>query len=78
MLTGCTAPATPPVLIEQAPEFRRGGYMIDFWGGVGYRVARRMGIEAAIRDAGYDIGSVRSVDDTGKIKPMSVSMSSGR
>lgn len=56
-----------PVLIEQAPEFRRGGYMIDFWG-VGYRVARRMGIEDAIRDAGYDIGSVRSVDDTGKIK----------
>jgi len=43
-----------PTLIEQAPKFRTGGYMIDFWG-VGYRVAKRMGIEDAIRAAGYQI-----------------------
>nr|MDT0524121.1 FAD-dependent oxidoreductase [Streptomyces sp. DSM 41633] len=42
-----------PTLIERAPAFRTGGYMIDFWG-IGYRVARQMGIEPAIRDAGYD------------------------
>ena len=40
-----------PTLIERAPHFRTGGYVIDFWG-VGYRVAQLMGIEAAIREAG--------------------------
>ena len=43
-----------PTLIEQAPKFRTGGYVIDFWG-VGYQVAKRMGIEQPIRDAGYQI-----------------------
>jgi 2-polyprenyl-6-methoxyphenol hydroxylase-like FAD-dependent oxidoreductase len=60
--TGHTA-----TLIEQAPEFRTGGYMIDFWG-VGYRVAKRMGIEDAIRDAGYQIEWLRSVGSRGEIK----------
>lgn len=49
-----------PTLIESAPQFRAGGYVIDFWG-VGYRIARRMGLEAAIRDAGYQIQTLRSV-----------------
>lgn len=49
-----------PTLIERAPQFRTGGYVIDFWG-VGYRVAQLMGIEAAIREAGYPMQSVRSV-----------------
>lgn len=53
-----------PTLIERAPAFRTGGYMIDFWG-IGYRVARRMGIEPAIRDAGYDVRSVRSLGSDG-------------
>jgi 2-polyprenyl-6-methoxyphenol hydroxylase-like FAD-dependent oxidoreductase len=53
-----------PVLIEQAPQFRTGGYMIDFWG-VGYRVAQRMGIEDHIRDAGYEMDRVRSVGQDG-------------
>jgi 2-polyprenyl-6-methoxyphenol hydroxylase-like FAD-dependent oxidoreductase len=56
-----------PTLIEQAPEFRTGGYMIDFWG-VGYQVAKRMGIEDAIRAAGYQIEWLRSVGSGGKIK----------
>lgn len=55
-----------PTVIEQAPAFRTGGYMIDFWG-VGYTVARRMGIEAQILDKGYQIESVRSVDADGRI-----------
>ncbi|MDH6199064.1 2-polyprenyl-6-methoxyphenol hydroxylase-like FAD-dependent oxidoreductase [Mycobacterium frederiksbergense] len=53
-----------PTLIERAPAFRTGGYMIDFWG-IGYRVTRRMGIEQAIRDAGYDVRCVRSVGSDG-------------
>lgn len=51
-------------LIERAPAFRTGGYMIDFWG-IGYRVTRKMGIESAIRDAGYDVESVRSLGPDG-------------
>ena len=56
-----------PTLIEKAPEFRTGGYMIDFWG-VGYQVAKRMGIEDAIRAAGYQIEWLRSVGARGEIK----------
>lgn len=41
-----------PTLIERAPHFRTGGYVIDFWG-PGYRVAQRMGLEDEIRNAGY-------------------------
>ncbi|MGV0769416.1 FAD-binding domain [Mycobacterium syngnathidarum] len=53
-----------PTLIERAPAFRTGGYMIDFWG-IGYRVARKMGIEPDIRDAGYDVQSVRTLGPDG-------------
>ncbi|MCV7206391.1 hypothetical protein B7435_02045 [Mycolicibacterium peregrinum] len=53
-----------PTLIERAPAFRSGGYMIDFWG-IGYRVTRKMGIESAIRDTGYDVESVRSLGPDG-------------
>lgn len=53
-----------PTLIERAPAFRTGGYMIDFWG-IGYRTARQMGIESDIRAAGYDVQSVRSLGPDG-------------
>ncbi len=56
-----------PTVIERAPAFRSGGYMIDFWG-VGYAVAQRMDIEAQIRQAGYQIQSVRSVGADGRIR----------
>jgi 2-polyprenyl-6-methoxyphenol hydroxylase-like FAD-dependent oxidoreductase len=56
-----------PTLIESAPRFRTGGYVIDFWG-VGYRVAQLMGLEAAIRDAGYHMQSLRSVGPEGQIQ----------
>lgn len=56
-----------PTLIERAQQFRTGGYVIDFWG-VGYRVAQRMGLEPAIRDAGYQVQSLRSVDPDGQIR----------
>jgi 2-polyprenyl-6-methoxyphenol hydroxylase-like FAD-dependent oxidoreductase len=56
-----------PTLIECAPEFRTGGYVIDFWG-VGYQVAQLMGIEAAVREAGYHVQSVRSVRSDNQIR----------
>jgi 2-polyprenyl-6-methoxyphenol hydroxylase-like FAD-dependent oxidoreductase len=56
-----------PTLIERAPSFRAGGYMIDFWG-VGYQAARRMGIEQQVRAAGYQVRSVRSVGPRGEVK----------
>jgi 2-polyprenyl-6-methoxyphenol hydroxylase-like FAD-dependent oxidoreductase len=56
-----------PTLIEKAPSFRTGGYMIDFWG-VGYQVAKRMGIEDPIRAAGYQIQHLRSVGSAGEVK----------
>jgi 2-polyprenyl-6-methoxyphenol hydroxylase-like FAD-dependent oxidoreductase len=56
-----------PTLIERAPQFRTGGYVVDFWG-VGYRVAERMGISNAIHDAGYQVESIRSVGSDGRIQ----------
>ncbi len=56
-----------PTVIEQAPRFRTGGYMIDFWG-VGYQVAKRMGIEDPVRAAGYEIQRLRSVGSGGEVK----------
>jgi 2-polyprenyl-6-methoxyphenol hydroxylase-like FAD-dependent oxidoreductase len=55
-----------PTLIERAPAFRTGGYVIDFWG-VGYEVARRMGIERAVLDAGYRIQAMQSVGMHGEV-----------
>lgn len=54
-----------PTLIEQAPRFRAGGYMIDFWG-VGYTIAERMGILEPVREAGYVVQDVRLVDARGR------------
>ena len=56
-----------PTLIEQAPRFRTGGYVIDFWG-VGYRVAERMGMSDAVHEAGYQVESIRSVGSDGRIQ----------
>jgi 2-polyprenyl-6-methoxyphenol hydroxylase-like FAD-dependent oxidoreductase len=54
-----------PVLVEQAPALRTGGYMIDFWG-VGFDVAERMGIAPALRDVGYDIARLVFIDARGR------------
>jgi 2-polyprenyl-6-methoxyphenol hydroxylase-like FAD-dependent oxidoreductase len=50
-----------PVLIERAPRFRTGGYILDFWG-AGFGVAEGMGLVPALRDSGYVIDSLRYVD----------------
>lgn len=54
-----------PTLIERAPRFRTGGYVIDFWG-LGYGIAEKMGIIDAVRDAGYQVQSLRSVGRDGR------------
>ncbi len=41
-----------PTLVERAPELRRGGYLIDFWG-AGFEVAERMGIAPKLLEVGY-------------------------
>ena len=53
------------VLIEKAPQFRTGGFAVDFWG-VGYTVAERMGILSEVREHGYAIQEVRIVDERGR------------
>jgi 2-polyprenyl-6-methoxyphenol hydroxylase-like FAD-dependent oxidoreductase len=53
------------VLIEKAPQFRTGGYAVDFWG-VGYTVAERMGILPEVRQRGYTFREVRAVDEHGR------------
>jgi 2-polyprenyl-6-methoxyphenol hydroxylase-like FAD-dependent oxidoreductase len=53
------------VLVEDAPKFRTGGYIIDFWG-VGYDIAEKMGLLPRIKELGYDIREVRFVDQRGR------------
>jgi 2-polyprenyl-6-methoxyphenol hydroxylase-like FAD-dependent oxidoreductase len=54
-----------PTLIERAPRFRTGGYIIDFWG-LGYSIAERMGILPQVRAAGYGVKELRIVDHHGR------------
>ncbi len=53
------------LLIEEAPELRRGGYVIDFWG-LGYDIAEKMGVLPRIRELGYQVREVRFVDRQGR------------
>ena len=54
-----------PTLVEIAPQFRRGGYIIDFWG-KGYELAERMGILPHLLERGYHVREVRIVDEFGR------------
>src|SRR6516165_6120286 len=53
------------LLVEAAPQLRRGGYVVDFWG-VGYDIAEKMGLIPRIRDLGYQGREVRFVDRHGR------------
>lgn len=53
-----------PTIVEKAPAFRTGGYVIDFWG-VGFDVAERMGLLPDIRREGYMVREVRVVGRDG-------------
>ena len=54
-----------PTLVERAPELRKGGYLVDFWG-AGFDVAERMGIVPELRRRGYVMTEVRVVDGAGR------------
>lgn len=54
-----------PTLIEKAPSLRSGGYVIDFWG-LGYDIAERMDLLAAVDRAGYRVKELRIVGDGGQ------------
>ena len=53
------------LVVEKAPSFRAGGYMIDFFG-PGHEVARRMGLLPALERWRAPISSVTSVDSRGR------------
>ncbi len=53
------------VLVEESPQLRTGGYIIDFWG-VGYDVAEKMGLIARIHESSYPVKEVRLVDRQGR------------
>lgn len=53
-----------PTLLERAPAFRAGGYIIDFWG-AGFDVADRMKLVPEIRQRGYAVKEVRLVGSSG-------------
>jgi 2-polyprenyl-6-methoxyphenol hydroxylase-like FAD-dependent oxidoreductase len=61
----------PTTLVERAPQLRRGGYIIDFWG-LGYDLSERMGLLEQVKAAGYQIEEVRLVDGRGRRTAFSV------
>ena len=54
-----------PTLVERAPQLRRGGYVIDFWG-LGFDIAERMRLVPELRSEGYDIQELRLVNAKGR------------
>ena len=56
-----------PTLIERAPRFREGGYMIDFWG-IGFDVADRMGLVPHLRQVGYNFNRIKFVDEKDRVR----------
>jgi hypothetical protein len=53
------------LLVEEAPQLRRGGYVIDF-GLVGYDIAEKMGLIPRLRELGYRVRETRLVDRQGR------------
>ncbi len=56
-----------PTIVERAPQFREGGYMLDFWG-VGYDVAERMNLLPRLREVGYFIEWIRFVEEKNRVR----------
>ncbi len=55
-----------PTLIERAPTFRAGGYMIDVWG-TGYDLIERYGLLTVARERGYIFDRLAFVDGEGRV-----------
>ncbi|WP_433038107.1 FAD-binding domain [Actinomycetospora sp. CA-053990] len=54
-----------PTLVERAPELRRGGHLVDFWG-AGFDVAERMDIVPELRRRGHRFAEARAVGSSGQ------------
>ncbi|HEU5486758.1 MAG TPA: FAD-dependent oxidoreductase [Microlunatus sp.] len=52
-------------LVERAPELRRGGYLIDFWG-AGFEVADRMGVVDELMRRGIRVERADQVNRSGR------------
>jgi 2-polyprenyl-6-methoxyphenol hydroxylase-like FAD-dependent oxidoreductase len=52
-------------IVEKAPAFRAGGYVIDFWG-KGYDLADRMGLMLRLEQVGYHVKDVRFLGEGGR------------
>ena len=52
-------------IVEKAPAFRAGGYVIDFWG-KGYDLAERMGLMPRLEQVGYHVKHVRFLGEGGR------------
>ena len=52
------------LLVERSPQFRSGGYAVDFWG-IGYDIAEKMGLLPRIRESGYQVKEMRYVNADG-------------
>lgn len=70
-----------PTIVEHAPELRKGGYLVDFWG-AGFDVADRMGIVPELRRRGYVFTDARAIDRRGRlvasVKPAKIMKSGER
>lgn len=51
-----------PTIVERAPHFRDGGYMIDVWG-TGYDLIERFGLSNALRGRTYQFDRLEFVDE---------------
>ena len=54
-----------PTIVEHAPSFRSGGYVMDFWG-LGYDIAERMGLSDGLARLGYHMRELRVVGRDGR------------
>jgi 2-polyprenyl-6-methoxyphenol hydroxylase-like FAD-dependent oxidoreductase len=53
-----------PSIVELAPEFRSGGYMVDFWG-KGFDIVEQMGLREEVERTGYHVREVCFVGKEG-------------
>jgi len=54
-----------PTIVERAPRFRDGGYMVDVWG-TGYDLIERSGLMEKVRDRAYLFDRLKFVDENGR------------
>ena len=55
------------LLVERAPELRRGGYILNLWG-VGYDAVEKMGLLPALLELRYESDELRMVDGNGRTR----------